>query len=266
MHDHKWLWSAIPMSTEAPLLTFGFSTTSQRIKNLKRPDCSLPHEVIAFVQNPKEQSYVFDLPKSTLVELKSSGVAKSRNAALKHASGKYLIFGDDDIRFLDSGICQAIDYFESHPECSIILAQTNDETGSLRKRYESQITPLKLTNSARAATYELLVRVDAIREAGVAFDEEFGAGAKNFLGDEYIFIADSLRKGLKGVHFPAVVAVHPTESSGSRWGSDEDLAARAKVFTRVFGWKAPIARLGFLLRTSNKKPGLFTSLRFIFGK
>ena len=253
------------MSTESAVLTFGFSTTSQRIKNLKRPDISISHEVLVFVQNPKEASYVFDIPKAKLVELKSVGVAKSRNAALKHASGKYLIFGDDDITFKDSGIQKAIDYLESNPDCSIILAQTEDETGALRKRYENKVTPLKLTNSARAATYELIVRVEDIRKAGVNFDEEFGAGAKNYLGDEYIFIADCLRKGLKGSHFPQVVAIHPTESSGSRWGSDEDLAARAKVFTRVFGWFAPIARAGFLLRTKQKRPSIYKSMKFIFG-
>jgi len=253
------------MSTESVVLTFGFSTTSQRIKNLKRPESSISHEVLVLVQNPKEASYVFDTPKAKLVELKSVGVAKSRNAALKYASGKYLIFGDDDITFKDSGIQKAIDYLESNPDCSIILAQAEDETGALRKRYENKVTPLKLTNSARAATYELIVRVEDIRKAGVNFDEEFGAGAKNYLGDEYIFIADCLRKGLKGSRFPQVVAIHPTESSGSRWGSDEDLAARAKVFTRVFGWFAPFARAGFLLRTKQKRPSIYRSMKFIFG-
>lgn len=112
----------------------------------------------------------------------------------------------------------------------------------------------------------MLVRVDAIREKKIRFDEEFGAGAHNYLGDEYIFIADAIRAGLQGVHLPINLAVHPSESSGSRWGSKEDLEARAKVFTRVFGWKAPIYRAGFLARTKNPFPGLSKALRFIFGR
>ena len=110
----------------------------------------------------------------------------------------------------------------------------------------------------------MLIRVDAIKNAGISFDENFGAGVENYLGDEYIFIADALRAGLKGVHLPVVVAQHPTESSGSKWGSERDLSARAKVFSRVFGPFAPIMRLGFLLKTDNKKPSLIKSLRFIF--
>lgn len=252
--------------TTRPLLTFGFSTTADRVKNLKRPTFPLDHEVIVLVQNPKVLSYVFDLPQARLVELKSIGVAKSRNAALEHASGEFLIFGDDDITFKSEGIEAAITYFQANPECSIILAQADDESGSLRKKYEDKITPLRLTNSARAATYEILVRVDAIRDAKLKFDEDYGAGAKNYLGDEYIFIADVLRAGLKGVHLPVVVATHPAESSGSRWGSDEDLSARAKVFTRVFGVRAPLMRLAFLVKTMNKYPGFAKSLRFIIGR
>ncbi|MEY3374614.1 MAG: hypothetical protein RIT18_1245, partial [Actinomycetota bacterium] len=180
------------------LLTFGYSTLSNRVKNLSLPQRSENREFIVLVQNPNEESYVFDTPQTKLVELKSRGVAKSRNAALKYASGKYLIFGDDDITFDESGISTLIEHFESHPECSIILAQTSDETGTLRKSYPSKPHKLSKFNSAKAATYEMMVRVDAIRRAGVNFDENFGAGAENFLGDEYIFIADALNKGLKG--------------------------------------------------------------------
>lgn len=249
-----------------PLLTFGFSTLAERINNLKRPDFPESHEILALVQNPNGISYVLDLDKVKLVELKSIGVAKSRNAALKHASGEFLIFGDDDILFKSEGIAKALQYFQEHPNCSIILAQAVDDDGNLRKRYESKISPLRLSNSARAATYEMLVRVDAIRDSGIQFDEDFGAGMEKYLGDEYIFIADALRAGLKGIHFPVVVAVHPKESSGSRWGSEKDLAARAAVFKRVFGITAPLMRLAFLIRSKNSKPNLVQSLKFIFNK
>lgn len=237
---------------------------AERVKSLVRPDFPESHEVLALVQNPNQISYVLDLPKVKLVELKSLGVAKSRNAALTHANGDFLIFGDDDITFKNEGILESIKYFQENLDCSLILAQAVDEDGNLRKNYESKVTPLRLTNSARAATYEMLVRVDAIRNAKINFDENFGAGAENYLGDEYIFIADALRAGLKGVHLPVVVAVHPKESSGSRWGSRKDLAVRAAIFTRIFGVLAPIMRLAFLIKTKNPKPSPLLFIRFVF--
>ncbi len=254
------------MMSERPKLTIAYSTLPGRIKGITYPERREDREILVLVQNIEESSYVFSEPSAKLVELKNKGVAKSRNAALDRASGEFLLFGDDDMKFIESGIDEAIAYFEANPECAIILAQAVDESGALRKNYLNEITPLKLTNSARAATYEMMVRVDALKEKKIRFDEEFGAGAINYLGDEYILIADALRAGLTGVHFPAKIAIHPKESSGSRWGSEADLSARARVFSRIFGWRAPIYRAAFLLRTNNRWPGIGKALRFIFKK
>jgi GT2 family glycosyltransferase len=254
------------MTSNEILLTFGFSTLSTRLKNISYPEQNDRREVIVLVQNPNEESYVFNIPKTKLVELKSRGVAKSRNAALKYASGKYLIFADDDITFDENGITKLVEYFEAHPECAIIIAQTSDETGALRKEYPAKAHKLTRFNSAKAATYEMMVRVEAIRAAGIQFDENFGAGVDNFLGDEYIFIADALKQGLQGMYLPIRVAIHPKESSGSTWGTERDLKARAAVFARVFGATAPIFRALFLLKSRKGKVGLIKSLRFIFAR
>jgi glycosyltransferase involved in cell wall biosynthesis len=252
------------MMSDRPTLTIAYSTLPGRLSGIEYPEKRDDREIIVLVQNPDESSYAFTDQRAKLIELKNKGVAKSRNAALDRASGEFLLFGDDDMRFIEAGIESALDYFRANPDCAIILTQAIDEDGELRKNYASEETPLKLTNSARAATYEMLVRVDALRDKKIRFDEEFGAGAANYLGDEYIFIADALRAGLKGVHLPVKLAIHPKNSSGSRWGTESDLSARAKVFSRVFGWKAPIYRAAFLIRTNNPWPGLIQALRFVF--
>lgn len=252
--------------SERPLLTIAYSTLAERVRNIQFPIQREDRETLVLVQNENESSYVLPEPKARLVELKNRGVAKSRNAAIDRASGKYLLFADDDVTFLESGIEEAVRFLEANPDCALVLARAIDETGALRKRYADEITPLKVTNAARAATYEMLIRLDAIRERGVRFDENFGAGATFYLGDEYIFIVDALRAGLWGVHLPITIATHPSESSGSRWGEASDLTARSQVFTRVFGWKAPLFRLAFLARTENKFPGLISALRFIFNQ
>lgn len=252
--------------SDRPTLTIAYSTLPARLKGITYPEQRSDRELLVLVQNVDEDSYVFTEKSAKLVELKNKGVAKSRNAALDRASGEFLLFGDDDMQFIEPGIEAVLAYFKSNPDCAIILAQAIDETGELRKKYPSEVTPLKLTNCAKAATYEMLVRVDALREKKIRFDENFGAGAANYLGDEYILIADALRAGLRGVHLPVKLAIHPKDSSGSKWGTEGDLAARAKVFSRVFGWKAPIYRAAFLVRTSNPWPGLGKALRFIFSK
>jgi hypothetical protein len=144
--------------------------------------------------------------------------------------------------------------------------QAVDESGELRKRYPAKSHQLKLTNSAKAATYEMMIRVSDIKGAGIKFDEDFGAGAPNYLGDEYIFIADAIRSGLKGRFEPIVIATHPTESSGNFRNLTTDRSARAKVFSRVFGIWAPVMRILFIAKPPTKNFGIVNSLLFIFGK
>jgi hypothetical protein len=112
----------------------------------------------------------------------------------------------------------------------------------------------------------MIVRVDSAKSKNVSFDERFGAGADNYLGDEYIFIADLIDKGGAGVFLPLTIAIHPLVSSGSRWGSDADLRARAEVFQRVFGDRAPLIRIAFYLKNLHKFGGLKNLIKFSIGK
>lgn len=250
------------MSSSLPL-TIGYSTLANRAKNIKFLN-SVNNLVI--VQNPEGTTTPTFADEVKVLELQSRGVAKSRNAAITNTNSVYLLFGDDDIQFNESGIESAIRFLNANPNISILLMQAVDETGKLRKSYPIKGHDLKLTNSAKAATYEMMIRVSEIKVAGIKFDENFGAGATNYLGDEYIFIADALRAGLKGKFEPIVIATHPTESSGNLRNSASDRRARAKVFSRVFGILAPVMRLLFLAKPPSKKFGIINSLLFIVGK
>ena len=254
------------MTSNEFLLTIGYSTLAQRASNINFPQNSEGRQLLVVVQNPNQDELQILNKSIDLVELSNRGVAKSRNAALSNAKGKYLIFGDDDIKFLEAGLEHLVDYFEQHPDCAIIMAQAVDETGTLRKSYPAKSHPLSRFNSAKAATYEMMVRVEAIKDKGVRFDENFGAGVENYLGDEYIFITDALKAGLKGVFLPVPVAVHPKDSSGSGWGTRRDLTARAAVFSRVFGISAPLIRALFLIKSRKGNVGFVNAVRFIIGR
>jgi glycosyltransferase involved in cell wall biosynthesis len=254
-------------------LTFGFSTLSNRVGNITFPPLRADREVLVIIQNPEDRAWTGkDLSEIAMredveiVELTSLGVAKSRNAAIDRAQGKYLIFSDDDIQFVEQGLEEAIEYLEQHPKIDLVLGAAINEKGEKRKRYPSEIGPLTKFNSAKAATYEMLIRVDAIRNKGIRFDENFGAGATNYLGDEFIFIADLIDAGGKGVSHPAVLAIHPEESSGSRWGSARDFNARLAIFDRVFGKGAFLIRLGFALRRTKELGSIANAIRFAIGK
>jgi glycosyltransferase involved in cell wall biosynthesis len=242
-------------------LTVGYSVLADRAKNItppKNPDW----EILIITQGGKADM-VF--PNARELALDSMGVAKSRNAAIENSSSKYLVFADDDIVFSESGLEQAIAYLDQNQDVSLVLCRATDTDGKLRKNYPEKEESLGLFNSAKAATYEMIVRIADIRRLGVKFDERFGAGAQNYLGDEYIFIVDLIRAGGKAQFLPITIASHPEISSGSGWGTERDRVARAKVFSRIFGVFAPVIRLAFGLRRLEELGGIRNLIRFVLG-
>lgn len=249
------------------LLTIGYSVLADRLMNIIPPKVDLPHEIFISIQNPDNIEFTFPTNfefRSTTANVK--GVAKSRNKVLWSAETEYLLFADDENTFLSGGIKSAILYLEEHPNCDLVLARAIDTTGALRKSYSKKVKKLTRFNSAKAATYEMILRVESAKSKGVAFDERFGAGMDNYLGDEYIFIADLLDKGGVGAFLPLTIVIHPEDSSGNRWGTESDFRARAVVFQRVFGDNAGLMRIAFYLKNRRKFGGLKNLVKFSLGK
>ncbi len=244
-------------------LTIGFSTLAERVSNIRFP--SKNFEYLVLVQNPNQVSY--QAPKeATLIEVAGKGVAKSRNQAILNSKSGLLIFGDDDVVFHPEELEKAIQIFEQNPDLVMLLLAAKDETGKARKQYPAKGNKLTLLNSARAATYEMMIRVEPVKQLEVMFDERFGAGAELYLGDEYIFISDLIKAGARCEFAPIFVATHPADSSGERWGTAVDRKARAAVFNRVFGPTAPLIRLAFGLRRLKMLGGLRQLLLFVVGR
>lgn len=257
-------------------LTFGYSTLTDRLENIQLPDlASHPDwDVLITVQSGTDELPTAEqLDKAptgdrvTLLSYAGSGVTKIRNKVLDNAQGDFLVFADDDVTFNEQGLREAIKAMQDKG-LALVLGQAIDENGNLRKSYPKTSQRLTKLNSGKAATYETLVDVKAVRSAGVKFDENFGAGVQdNFLGDEYIFIADLISKGLHCYFMPIVIATHPAVSSGSGWGTKRDRRARAQIFDRVFKGNRTLpylARAAFGIRKIGKGLTIGSWLLFIF--
>jgi len=246
-------------------LTIGYSVLAARAADIQLPPIRSDVEILVVVQGRLlDGAPVRDDVR--WLQMEGFGVARSRNEVLRRARGEFILFADDDARFDDAGVRVLQDALERDAGLSLALGSTVDETSTLRKRYPRRSVPLSRWNSAKAATYEMMLRREAFLTAGISFDESFGAGAEHYLGDEYIVIADALRAGLRCRFFPAVVAVHPKASSGTGFGTARDAAARAAVFGRVFGRAAFVARLAFVLRSPRRFGSVPLTARFVAGR
>ena len=207
-------------------------------------------------------------PDVTVARLASTGLSRSRNAALDRARGEILLIADDDVRHLPGAFAALRAAFAADPAMSLCVGRSFTPDGAPRKRHSARPQALTLRNSARTSSHELALRLPAVRAAGIRFDEAFGAGAGTpaFLGEEYIFIADCLRAGLKGSALPLDLTVHPAESSGFVWQGAAAAQARAAVLGRVFGRAAPLARLGFAIKNRRRFARRRDLWRFLRGR
>jgi hypothetical protein len=232
--------------SDATLLTIGYSTKATRVHNISVAGIDPQVEVLVCVQDGSPSADP-ELARARIIPLSGTGVARSRNAAIKYASGRYLLFCDDDVVVNLPGVIEGIRHLQKTGH-GLALGQGVDPSGSMRKKYPQSVKSLTRFNSAKAATYELLIDLPQVRATGVRFDVRFGAGTDLHLGDEYIFVADLLRAGLSGDAVPTIFGMHPQVSSGAIWGSAEDSHARAVALNRVFGRWALWARMAFGLK------------------
>jgi len=246
-----------------PALTIAYSVLAEGLSRIVLPPIRPNTEILVIVQGAGGADPVREDVR--VIRLDSTGVTASRNEAIRQATGEVLLFGEEDVTWIPDGIDDVIATFEDNPRLAVLLGRAQDETGSPRKRYPAFREPATMWNSARVGTIELAVRPELVRKAGVMFDLSFGAGTENYLGDEYIFVADANHARLKCEYFPITFSQHPAESSGTRFGTDADARARSRVFDRVFGWFAPVMRLMLWVRNPTRFGSIGRGIRFVTG-
>lgn len=243
-------------------LTIGYSTLYTRAHSIVFPADGAGAEILVCVQGGDSTTLEYP-PGIRRIDVPGRGVARSRNAVLDNATRRYALFCDDDVDVDLRGVLEGVRHLERTGR-ALALGRGTDPQGRLRKRYPSKVTRLTRMNSAKAATYEMLVDVEQVQAAGLRFDERFGAGVDDLhLGDEFIFIADLLDAGLRADAVPLVFGVHPATSSGSVWGGERDGHARAAAINRVFGRWARPARLAFGAKHLRELGGVAGLARFV---
>ena len=248
----------------APSLTVAIATLADRMHRVDIDQ--LP--VIAgvdyhiFVQDTPVALPTHPRSDITLTGLDSHGVTISRNAAIAAASGEILLFADDDLVLATYNYAALRTWFADHPNQDFVCGQLQDALGAPFKSYGPDMARVTRLNSAKVGTPELAVRVQSVRDAGVTFDTDFGAGSANWLGDEYIFLCDALRAGLQGRHIALHLATHAAPSSGQD-NSAASFAVREAVFRRALHPVSWPLRCAFAWRHRKRFPGWGSLFRFV---
>ena len=145
----------------------------------------------------------------TVSQIEGVGVAKSRNNAIRLATGDIGLFSDDDVRYQHSDIDTVKKTFKQHVEADVAIFKIRTPEGDP----EYKIFPDEIIEYQRApsvGTVQMAFRVNKVKEENVFFDERFGAGQKLLVSEgERIFVHDCINAGLRVFYFDEYIVEHP---------------------------------------------------------
>ena len=188
-------------------------------------------------------------PNIQVIQRYEKGLSKSRNCAIDAVKEGICIITDDDVVFPQNFESSILDAYGANPDADIITFQAQTPDGEDFKHYNLASFTHTQRSVARVSSIEITFKVDAVRTANVRYDEAFGLGSTFATSEEYIFLSDALKRGLKAVFIPQTIAIHPKESSGGAFIDNPELIeAKGATFYRVFGAKSIFVNLAFALK------------------
>lgn len=163
------------------------------------------------------------------------GLSKSRNRGIENSEADICLITDNDVYFDDNLLKIIETYFNKHTDADILTFQIETPEGEPFKEYKNKFFWHNKLSLAKVCSVEIAFRRKSILEKKIKFDESFGLGTKFPTGEEYIFLSDSLKAGLKIAYIPKVIAYHPKESSGNNFDNLDLIKAKGAMINRVFG-------------------------------
>lgn len=158
-------------------------------------------------QVTKEDIVPFDVKegKHRLLSFKEKGLSKSRNKAIANSVGDIGLVCDDDVIYVDGYEKIIKDAYEKYPEADIIAFYI-ESTNPQRPTSHVEDGSVDFSRSLKISSCSISFKIDSIKKSGLKFNELFGAGSKYYMGEENIFLANALEKGLNIVSVDVKIA------------------------------------------------------------
>ncbi len=173
---------------------------------------------VVFANQAEEASYsseIYDFGTAETVTTNTVGVGINRNIALLYAKGDYLLFSDDDLRYVDNYKEIVLNAFKQLPEADGIIFNIETIGNQMGRRKNIGIRRIKWYNALNYGAVRLAVKRVSIKRENIMFSTNFGGGTGFSSGEDTLIICDMLKKGLKLYTYPETIAV--VDQSDSTW-------------------------------------------------
>lgn len=143
------------------------------------------------------EEFTYKGNKIKFISLNERGVGLSRNTALMRATAEICLFADDDMFYVDGYKEIVLEEFRKNPNADLIFFNVPSTNINRPTYIITKNKRVRWYNSMRFGAVNIAIRTDRVREENIYFSLLFGGGAKYSSGEDSLFIADCIRKGLR---------------------------------------------------------------------
>lgn len=188
-----------------------------------------------------------------LISTDTIGVGRNRNIALLAADADILLFADDDTVYYDGYAEAVLRAFQEAPKADLMVFGIDfTKNGEVYKTRGVTKGRKRLWNSMRYGAGVLAVRRQSLLRANVPFSLLFGGGCAFSCGEDSLFLADCLRRGLRLYADPFVLGACAKDTSTWFSGFHQKFFYDKGVWiAAAFPRTKHLMKLYFLLRLKN---------------
>lgn len=231
---------------------------------IKRTNIQSDVVVVNQCNENKIDSFIFTNKKgescvAKIIYTTERGLSKSRNMAIRNASGDICLLCDDDEVMEDDYVEKIIQAFEDFPQKTIITFKLHLKD----KELPSKSYPVRYFQTAKIASWQIAFRRSTI---DIYFNEKMGSGTGNGGGEENKFLVDNLKKGHKIQYVPFQIASLVPENSQWFHGYDKKYwINRGWAARMIFGYIGGYMYLWYCILFRNRNIDKYNSWFKIIG-
>lgn len=185
----------------------------------------------------------------TLLSFRERGLSRSRNRAIDAAHSEILVIADDDMHYENDYNQTITGAYDKLPKADIIIFHVDSGDPRQQKKLLKR-GRLNRIMTLKVASWQITFKRESILNSKIRFDENFGAGTQNYMGEENIFLYDAIRKGLRVYYVPSKIATLDDEAE-STWFDGYTIKyflVKGAVFKRISVLLCPLLIIQFAIR------------------
>lgn len=222
--------------------------TTMHRNNLELYDEMQLQTDVVIANQADNNSYSMSMFGDSRVEMittNSRGTSRNRNIALAHsrADAEFVMFSDDDLKFVKQYEKLICDEFARHPEAAAIKFYTKRRSGdTIATLPPKKFQKAGIRRIASLGVWGLVIKNKVLESKNIHFNESFGPGTNNYCGEDTIFFQDLLRKNVQIYLSPIHIAdIVESESTWFEGRTDNYYRTAGKILAALF------PRLSYLL-------------------